>query len=323
MLAVKKRPLSVEGLYFDYRGRLATGELLLSCDTSPTMILPSPTNTDITWGTFLVNTLAPLNPPPPQAQIPTGMGVSTVSSGGIVPSDPSQILPDGTIGTIYEFSFSVVTNVIVDGLNRVINEQYQLWISNDDFPAYWSSQYELNRRFGITSITAWADPEQTGDQSVISNNVWAAVSEATDEFRCRLRGSACGIITPDIAKQSTVLRLNVTRLAAFILYTARGVHDTSDEDGRNRLNQSYKQSQRFIQQCRAGQVRLVDGDVGVTTHPFVPITAMPFLTPGGPLYTPEQMLYANQLSEMSGVPSYNVWFHCFDQLTPGDGILFP
>jgi hypothetical protein len=315
-LAVKKRVLSVEGLYFDFRGRLATGELLTSCDLQPTMILPSPTNTDITWGNFAVNLSGPLSPPPPQAQIPTAMGVSTVASGGVLPADPtspSSILPDGTVGTIYEFSFKATTSAVIDGLNRVIDEQYQLWISNDDYPAYWSSQFELNRRFGTSQVNQWADPENTGQQSVILPNVWSAVAEATDEFRCRLRGSACGIISPDTAARSFVLRLNVTRLAAYILYTSRGVKDTSDEEGRNRLSTAYKQSQRFLQQCRAGQIRLVDGDVGVTSHPFVVTPVQPYLSPLGPLKTPEQMSQLNQFSELQGIPSYNVWFNSFDQ----------
>ncbi len=320
MRAVKKRPASVEILYFDFTNRLTVGETLLSCDPAPVIILPSPTNTDITWTTLLVNTGGPLYPSPPAAPIAQYKGISATVSGGLLPTDPTlptSVLPDGTIGTVYEFSFSAVTTLDGATQNRVINEQYQLWVSNDDYPAYWTSHWELNRRYSATAIKQWADTDNTGNTSAALSNIWAAVEEATDDFKQQLRGAPCGIITPEIALQSSGLRRNCTMLAASILYRARGVRDTSDEEGRDRFSSDVRRVEKFLKQIRAGQRRLVDGDVGVTTHPVAVVTTQPYLSVFGPRLTPNQTLCANQNSELLGIPSYTMWGNFTDSFQIG------
>jgi len=256
-----------------------------------------------------------LTPPSPATQIGIGKGVLCTVSGGVLPEDPTAptaVLPDGTIGTVYLFSFSVTTSLQQNGVYRVINEQYQIWVSNDDYPAFWTSHWEMNRRYSADAITQWADTANTGVTSDILNNIWAAVDEATDDFKMQLRGSPCGIITPQIAQQSSGLRRNCTMLAASILYRARGIRDTSDEEGRDRFSSDVKRVEKFIKQCRAGQRRLVDGDVGVTTHPFSVQSVQPYQSPIGPLLSPGQVSMVNQVSELQGIPSYNSWFMSFD-----------
>lgn len=309
MRAVKKRPDSAETMYFDFTPRLSSGETLTSCDAQPTIVSPVG-STDLTFGTLTPNTSGPLSPPPPQSQISTGKGVSALVSGGVLPEDTtslSAILPDGTIGTAYVFSFSAVTS-----LGRTINEEYQLWVSNNDFAAYWTSHWELNRRFGATAINQWADVDNEGDANAALQNIWAAVTEATDDMKSQLRGAPCGVISPDVAKNAFALRLHATYLAASILYRARGTRDTSDEEGRDRFSSHVKRVDRYIKQIRAGQRRLVDGDVGVTTHPIVVTTQKPYLSPVGPCLTPGQELAQNQWSELQGIPSANSWFNSFD-----------
>lgn len=313
MLAIKKRPLSAEPLYFDFTKRLSPGETLVSCDADVTMILPSSTNTDLTFGALGVNTGGPLYPPN-ASPIGQSMGVSTIVQGGVLPSDSTQLsalLPDGTIGTLYEFSFSVTTSLVIDAVSRVINEQYQLWVSNDDYPAYWTSRWELNRRYGKSAVDVWADPDNEQVTTDVSKNIWAAVAEATDEFRNRLRGGAQGPITPTIAAQSFQLRLNCTKLAAYYLYTARGVKDTSSEAGVSRLTTARSEADTFIKRCRAGQIRLVDGDTGVTMYPMAFPERKPLTSPYGRGLTPEETLRANERSELQGIPSYNWWFDGF------------
>lgn len=315
MRAIKKRPLSTQTLYFDLTRRLVPGEVLVSCDAEPTMVLPTVANVDLTFSTLLINASGPLVPPPPATQINQSLGVSCSVSGGLLPQDltqPTALLPDGTYGTIYEFSFSATTS-----LGNVINEQYQLWVSDDDYPVYWTSHWELNRRYSATAITQWADTDNSRNMTQIQSNIWAAVSEATDDFKQLLRGSPAGVITDDLALRSSGLRRNCTMMSAAILYRARGVRDTSDEEGRDRFSSDMKRVDKFIKQIRAGQRRLLDGDVGVTTHPVVVVTAQPYLSNFGRRLTPPQMLCANINSELAGIPSYYTWGNSFDSFVWG------
>jgi len=309
MRAIKKQPDVLQTLYFDFTKRLSPGEILSSCDASPTVILTTISD-PLVFSALAINTSGPLIPPPPATQIAQNLGVSCTVSGGQLPADLTALtamLPDGTIGTIYTFKFMVTTS-----LGNQITEGYQVWVSANDYPIYWTSHWELNRRYSATAITQWADADNTRDATQIQSNVWAAVSEATDDFQQQLRGSPAGLITPDLALRSSGLRRNCTMLAAAILYRARGTRDTSDEEGRDRFSSEMKRVDKFIKQIRAGQRRLVDGDVGVTTHPVVVVTAQPYLSQLGPRLTPPQMLNTNICSELAGVPSYYSWSNPFD-----------
>src|SRR5579863_4026511 len=118
---------------------------------------------------------------------------------------------------------------------------------------YWTSRKELERQFGKTNIERWADLENTGDPSEISFNISEAVKDATDEALSLLAKAACGTVVV----ASRTLRRNVSRLAAGILYEARGVKDTADgEAGKHRLKYALDRAYKFFKGVQAGTIDL-------------------------------------------------------------------
>jgi len=128
----------------------------------------------------------------------------------------------------------------------------------------WTSAGEIFALFGQTATRRWADLEGTNTQSQQDATIATAVAAATDDAKSRLLGAPCGpiLVTPPM------LRLQVTRLAAVILYTGKGVKDTSDEGGANRMSWHKKQAETWINKVCAGQIRLA----GVTQTTMSPAT---------------------------------------------------
>lgn len=135
-------------------------------------------------------------------------------------------------------------------------------------PTFWTSRNELNKMFGKSNIDQWADIENEQDPDDIAEKIDWAVVAGTDEAKSRLRGHAPGVIA--IAPES--LRTATTRLAGVMLYEARGVKDTGDdEDGKHRLKYHQDRAEMFFRRVIAGQIRLTDQDTEVTRYPrFVP-----------------------------------------------------
>jgi hypothetical protein len=119
---------------------------------------------------------------------------------------------------------------------------------------YWTSRIELERMFGATSVSKWADLENLQVSSDIVERIDWACREATDDARLRLRGSSAHW-TRNAPRQ---LRLAVTRLAGVLLYESRGIIDTSSEKGEHRLSRHEKIADLFFRRVQAGQLRLAD-----------------------------------------------------------------
>lgn len=170
--------------------------------------------------------------------------------------------------------------------------------------ALWTTRLELETMFGRTNVMQWADVENSRDEETIRQAICAACEDATDDARSRLSGGPCGtVVVP-----SRTLRRMTTRLAAGLLYEARGVHDTSDENGRFKLKWSLDRADKWFRQVQAGQI-ILEGIVN-------DFTAVPFVSPHlmrhnglfGPLLNQEQTQRANEREEIAGVPSYR-WFY--------------
>lgn len=168
---------------------------------------------------------------------------------------------------------------------------------------FWTSRKELERAYGATNVSRWADTENTANEELIRDNIQAAVEDATDEARSLVDNTACG----QVVMAPRVLRRNVTRLAAALLYEARGVRDTADDEGRDRMRSSRDRAYKFLNKVASGKA-VIEGCVEPTRVPFVsPHLKHPGLI-GGPLLTPEQIQYVNEREEVLGVPAYR-WFY--------------
>lgn len=176
----------------------------------------------------------------------------------------------------------------------------------DDF---WTSRSELERMFGVSNVRRWADTENTADESLIAANVREAIDDATDEAMSLLSRAPCG----QVVVASRTLRRNVTRLAAAILYEARGVMDTADEEGRHRMKYSRDQAYKWFRMVRAGQID-IPGCIAPTNIPYVVPHRVRHGGLAGPRLTPEEVQYANEREEVTGVPTYRwFWGDGFDQ----------
>ena len=119
-------------------------------------------------------------------------------------------------------------------------------------PSYWTSRDELEMLFGLSAIEQWADVENTRDPLQIDRKVNWSVRVATSDAKSRLSGSAAD----DIANPGDMLRAMTTAIAAVWLYTARGVKDTSSDEGRFRLAWARKKADDWFDQVVAGKIIL-------------------------------------------------------------------
>lgn len=127
----------------------------------------------------------------------------------------------------------------------------------------WTSQREMEMMFGASNVSKWADLDNDEDVTKIAQRIVWAAREATEDARSRLRGSPASLITC----APRALRLAVTKLAGVLLYEARGIVDSSDEEGRHRLSSHRKQADLFFRRVIAGQIDVSPGDV--TSYPRV------------------------------------------------------
>jgi len=128
----------------------------------------------------------------------------------------------------------------------------------------WTSSSELYAMFGRTNVRKWADLENIANEDDISLRLQWAIDEATEEARMQLTDSPVDL--PNMVSAPRPLRIAVTRLAGVFLYEARGIKDTSDEEGKHRLSSHKKAAQTFFQRVQAGQLRI---DAGSTSYPVV------------------------------------------------------
>jgi hypothetical protein len=166
----------------------------------------------------------------------------------------------------------------------------------------WTTRIELERMFGKSNITQWADVENTRNEETIRQNICAACEDATDEAKGVLQGGAAGTVV--VASRD--LRRNVTRIAAGLLYESRGVRDTSDEEGKNRLSTSVNRAQKWLRKVNAGVVRLTSGNVEPTRVPFVSPHKVP--NSYNQRVTQECRLYQNEREEVMSSTTYP-WFY--------------
>ena len=114
----------------------------------------------------------------------------------------------------------------------------------------WTSRSELDNLFGRSNITTWADLENEEDATQIRQRVRWAVDEATAEARERL-STLVNMESLTVAPRS--LRLTVTRLAGVLLYESRGIKDSAEEDGKNRLQVHKTAVDRYFREIAAGR----------------------------------------------------------------------
>lgn len=118
----------------------------------------------------------------------------------------------------------------------------------------WTSRSEIEKLFGVTNVSKWADLDNTQDADAIAAQIQWVVDHATDEARVELTDSLYNVQSGAVPPLS--LRLATTRLAGVMLYESRGVVDTEDEEGRHRLRYHDKKAKEFFSRVKAGIIRI-------------------------------------------------------------------
>jgi hypothetical protein len=163
---------------------------------------------------------------------------------------------------------------------------------------WWTSREELERMFGRTNITRWADIENENVAEDITAQIQWSVVAGHEDAVMRLEGTSCGIIYT----APSPLRIATTRLAAFLLYSARGIKDApEDQEGRSRLSTAKKLADEFFKMVRAGQYSIGSGLAGdglpITSYP----EALRPFDPTGQDRNQDQIMEDNIADEHSGI----------------------
>lgn len=169
--------------------------------------------------------------------------------------DYEYTLPDTLVAEDGDTGTAVVTIDDGNGLQATLRLAVS-FEERDDTSLYWTSRSELDLLFGSDNVDKWADLDNDGDASKITDRIDWAVREATEDARLRLVGSP--VVASRLSCAPRPLRIAVTKLAGVLLYEARGVVDTSDEEGRHRLTTHRKQAEVFFRNVRAGQLVVSD-----------------------------------------------------------------
>jgi len=130
------------------------------------------------------------------------------------------------------------------------------------------SQQDVEFVFGPTNIAKWADLENDGDATYIANRIgWARV-QATSRVNDRLRGGP--YVIPFSSPYPNMVVEMTARLAGAILYESRGIQDSQDDSGQSLVQMHRKMCERWINQVRAGLVRIEDLDYAINIPSIVP-----------------------------------------------------
>ena len=185
--------------------------------------------------------------------------------------------------------------------------------------SFWTSRDELEMLFGQSAVFQWADVENTRDPRYVARKIDWAVRTSTDDARNRLRGSVSG----EIDTPGPMLRMMTTALAGVQLYTAKGVKDTSSDEGRFRLSWARKKADDWFDDVVAGKIELLEAlESAPVSYPFSIAPLSPSSDGIGVLLTPEQHLERNQQREVRGIMNgadsgWSAWWNGFDTSVPG------
>jgi hypothetical protein len=120
----------------------------------------------------------------------------------------------------------------------------------------------LYNLYGEENVRKWADLDNEGNDDDIDARIAWAVEVVRDEIRSMLLYSASAYPTTE----GVSFRMNVMRKVGVMLYEARGVTNSPDDQGTHRLTYNKKQAEKYFKMVLAGQIST--GGVASAAVPF-------------------------------------------------------
>lgn len=178
-------------------------------------------------------------------------------------------------GDQFEFEEEITMNSSVQGLHDYVNQFYVRVIEPMDVilskvlllnpaptgsvlivssGAYYCTRTDVELVFGQTNVLKWADLDNSGNSSFITNRITTMIALAHEQTNDALR--AGGYNVPILAPIPTTLAYQVASLAGVLLYESRGAIDSESEDGTHRLTPFRKRWSGFIKDVLGQRIQL-------------------------------------------------------------------
>jgi len=123
----------------------------------------------------------------------------------------------------------------------------------------YAARSDIESEFGVNEVAKWADLDNDGNTTSITNRITARLADAEDAVDNALRG---GAYTVPFATVPTTITRATAILAGVMLFESRG-HATDDQDDmnfpRHRLAQLEAYARRVLACIRAGITTLDPG----------------------------------------------------------------
>jgi len=113
------------------------------------------------------------------------------------------------------------------------------------------SQSDVEAQFGVTNVNDWADIDNDGNATTISNRISTAISYGEGMFEGRLRTSRHDVPYSDTTDQ--LVKSICAIYAGEYLYRSRGLRDI---DETNRLKAVVDRADQIMRMIITGQIKL-------------------------------------------------------------------
>lgn len=113
-----------------------------------------------------------------------------------------------------------------------------------DSGIYYCTRSDLELVFGVANVTKWADLDNNGDGTFITNRITTMIALANEMTNDALRAGAYAV--PVASPIPHALSYHTACLAGVLLYESRGEADTEDENGNHRLTPFRRRWDAFI-----------------------------------------------------------------------------
>lgn len=130
----------------------------------------------------------------------------------------------------------------------------------------YSERSNIEDIYGVTNVEKWADLDNDGDATKITNRITAAITRADDELDNRLRESR--YVVPFTTAPSAIEYLSAL-YAGIWLYSNRGVTDyNADGEAQDQLQHQRNDFDEKVRMIHAGTY-ILDVSSSVKTYPQV------------------------------------------------------
>jgi hypothetical protein len=132
---------------------------------------------------------------------------------------------------------------------------------------YYCTRSDVELAFGVANVTKWADLNNTGNSTFITNRITTMIALAYEMTNDALRAGS--YVVPIVAPIPYALSYHTACLAGVLLYESRGEVDSEDENGNHRLTPFRRRWDAFIKGLLGQRVILNAPKSTTTSAPSV------------------------------------------------------